>query len=91
MIYKIEHGSIAAIQFVTMPNGKKITVSDSKDEPNLRYLPLEVKEIINRQFGIVFLSHMTVERNLYKIQFLLKLTFSKRAFVGVIPQKINGR
>jgi hypothetical protein len=37
-----------------MPNGKKITVSDSKDEPNLRYLPLEVKEIINRQFCIVF-------------------------------------
>jgi hypothetical protein len=54
MIYKIEHGSIAAVQFVTMPNGKKITVSDSKDERNLRYLPLEVKEIINRQFGIVF-------------------------------------
>jgi len=54
MIYKIEHGSIAAVQFVTMPNGKKITVSDSKDEPNLRVLPLQVITAINRQFGIVF-------------------------------------
>ena len=54
MKYTIKHGSIAAIQFVTMPNGKKIAISDSKDERNLRYLPLEVKEIINRQFGAVF-------------------------------------
>jgi len=54
MKYIIKHGSIAAVQFVTMPNGKKITVSDSKDEPNLRYLPLEVKTEINRQFSIVF-------------------------------------
>jgi len=54
MKYTIKHGSIAAVQFVTMPNGKEITISDSKDERNLRYLPLEVKEIINRQFDIVF-------------------------------------
>jgi hypothetical protein len=54
MIYKIKHGSIAAVQFVTMPNGKEIAISDSKEERNLRYLPLEVKEIINRQFDIVF-------------------------------------
>ena len=54
MKYTIKHGSISAVQFVTMPNGKQITVSDSKDEPNLRVLPLKVIEAINRQFGIVF-------------------------------------
>jgi hypothetical protein len=54
MKYKIKHGSIAAVQFVTMPNGKEITVSDSKEEPNLRFLPLQVIAAINRQFGIVF-------------------------------------
>ena len=54
MKYTIKHGSIAAVQFVTMPNGKQITVSDSKEEPNLRVLPLQVIAAINRQFGIVF-------------------------------------
>ncbi len=54
MKYTIKHGSIAAIQFVTMPNGKQIAISDSKEEPNLRFLPLQVIAAINRQFGIVF-------------------------------------
>lgn len=54
MKYIIKHGSIAAIQFVTMPNGKQIAVSDSKEEPNLRVLPLKVIAAINKQFGIVF-------------------------------------
>jgi len=52
MKYKIKHGSIAAVQFVTMPNGKEIAVSDT--ETNLRFLPLEVKAAINKQFGIIF-------------------------------------
>ena len=54
MKYTIKHGSIAAVQFVTMPNGKKIAISDSKDDPNLRYLPIEIKALINKQFEIVF-------------------------------------
>jgi hypothetical protein len=52
MKYKIKHGSIAAVQFVTMPNGKEIAVSDT--ETNLRFLPLEVKAAINKQFSIIF-------------------------------------
>ena len=54
MKYKIRHGSIAAVQFVTLPNGQEISVSDSNDEPNIKFLPLEVRAAVNRQFGIVF-------------------------------------
>lgn len=54
MKYIIKHSSIAACQYVTMPNGHTLTVSDSLDEPNLKFLPLEVKAAVNRQFGIIF-------------------------------------
>ena len=54
MKYTIKHGAIAACQYVTMPNGQTLTVTDSIDEPNLKYLPLEVKAAVNRQFGIIF-------------------------------------
>ncbi len=54
MKYKIKHGSIAAVQYVTLPSGQQITVTDSGDEPNMRFLPLEVKAAVNRQFGLIF-------------------------------------
>jgi hypothetical protein len=54
MKYTIKHGSIAACQYVTLPNGETITVTDSLDEPNLKHLPIEVKAAVNRQFGIIF-------------------------------------
>ena len=54
MKYVIKHGSIAACQYVTLPSGETITITDCLDEPNLKYLPLEVKAAINRQFGIIF-------------------------------------
>ena len=54
MKYKIKHGSIAAVQHVTFPSGQQITVTDSSDEPNMRFLPLEVKAAVNRQFGLIF-------------------------------------
>lgn len=53
MKYTIKHGSIAACQYVTLPNGKTISISDSPEEENLLLLPLEVKAALNRQFGIV--------------------------------------
>lgn len=54
--YKITHGSIAAVQYVTLPNGSKITVTDAKDgsEIDLLRLPLEVQAAVNRQFGTIF-------------------------------------
>lgn len=54
MKYKIKHGSIAAVQYVTLPDGREITVTDASDEPNMRFLPLNVKAAVNRQFGIIF-------------------------------------
>ena len=54
MKYKIKHGSIAAVQYVTLPDGREITVTDASDEPNMRFLPLEVKAAVNRQFGLIF-------------------------------------
>lgn len=54
MKYIIKHGSIAACQYVTMPDGHTLVVTDSTDEPNLKFLPLEVKAAVNRQFGIIF-------------------------------------
>lgn len=55
-IYTIRHGSIAAVQWVTLPDGKEISVTDAKDgsETQLPKLPLEVRAAINRQFGTVF-------------------------------------
>lgn len=52
--YTIKHGSIAAVQYVTLPDGSKVTVTDSKDDLDLPKLPLEVRAAVNRQFGIVF-------------------------------------
>jgi len=54
MKYTIKHGSIAAVQYVTLPDGKTVSVTDSKDDPTLPKLPLEVQAAVNRQFGIVF-------------------------------------
>lgn len=55
MKYIIKHGSIAACQYVTLSNGKQVTVTDSQ-EPDMDKdsLPLEVLAQVNRQFGIVF-------------------------------------
>ena len=53
MKYIIKHGSIAACQIVTLPNGKELAISDSPEEPNLKFLPFEVIAALNRQFGIV--------------------------------------
>jgi hypothetical protein len=53
-IYTIRHGSIAALQWVTLPDGKKISVTDSKEDETLPRLPLEVQAAVNRQFGIIF-------------------------------------
>jgi hypothetical protein len=54
--YTITHGSIAAVQYVTLPNGSKVTVTDAQDgsEFELKRLPLEVQAAVNRQFGIIF-------------------------------------
>ena len=54
MKYKIKHGSIAAVQYVTLPDGREITVTNASDEPNTRFLPLNVNAAVNRQFGIIF-------------------------------------
>jgi len=54
MKYTIKHGAIAACQYVTLPNGETLAVSDSPDEPNLKHLPLEVRAAVNRQFGVIF-------------------------------------
>lgn len=54
--YKITHGSIAAVQYVTLPNGDKVTVTYALDgsERELPKLPLEVQAAVNRQFGTIF-------------------------------------
>lgn len=54
--YIISHGSIAAVQYVTLPGGVKVTVTDAKDgsEWQLKRLPLEVQVAVNRQFGTIF-------------------------------------
>jgi hypothetical protein len=41
--YTITHGSIAAVQYITLPDGSKVTVTDAKDgsERDLPKLPLE--------------------------------------------------
>jgi hypothetical protein len=55
-IYTIRHGSIAALQWVTLPDGMEVSVTDSKDgsEWRLPRLPLEVQAAVNRQFGTIF-------------------------------------
>lgn len=54
--YTITHGSIAAVQYVTLPNGNKVIVTDARDgsERELPKLPLEVQSAVNRQFGTIF-------------------------------------
>jgi hypothetical protein len=56
MKYIIKHGSIAAVQLVTLPYGEIVSVTDAKDgsELILPVLPLPVRAAINRQFGIIF-------------------------------------
>jgi hypothetical protein len=56
MKYIIKHGSIAALQYVTLPNGQTVSVTDATDgsEHTLPNLPLPVRAAINRQFGIIF-------------------------------------
>ena len=54
--YTITHGSIAAVQYVTLPDGNKVIVTDAMDgsEIELPKLPLEVQAVVNRQFGTIF-------------------------------------
>lgn len=54
--YIIRHGSIAAVQYVVLPDGSQVTVTDAKDgsELELKRLPLEVQAAVNRQYGIIF-------------------------------------
>jgi hypothetical protein len=52
--YTIKHGSIAAVQYVTLPDGDVVTVTDSKQDMEIKCLPLEVQAAVNRQFGIIF-------------------------------------
>ena len=54
MLYTIRHGSIAAVQYVTKPDGSIVTVTDSKEDTDLPKLPLEVQAAVNRQFGTIF-------------------------------------
>ena len=54
MLYTIRHGSIAAVQYVTKPDGTTVIVTDSKDDIDLPKLPLEVQAAVNRQFGTIF-------------------------------------
>ena len=50
--YTIEHGNIAAVQYVTTPEGRKvIVVGGTKTE--FEALPLQVRAAVNKQFGIV--------------------------------------
>ena len=55
-IYTIRHGSIAAVQWVTLPDGYELVVTYAKDgsERTLLRLPLEVQAAVNRQFGTIF-------------------------------------
>ena len=53
-IYTIRHSSIAAVQYVKIPNGIELTVTDSKEDPEMPRLPLEVQAAVNRQFGTIF-------------------------------------
>ena len=54
--YTITHGSIAAVQYVRLPDGDKVIVTDARDgsEIELPRLPVEVQVAVNRQFGAIF-------------------------------------
>jgi hypothetical protein len=53
--YTIRHGSIAAVQYVTRPDGVTVAVTDSREpDRDKDTLPLPVLAAINRQFGIIF-------------------------------------
>jgi hypothetical protein len=54
--YTITHGSIAAVQYVTLPDGNRVTVTDARDgsEIELPRLPVAVQAAVNRQFGTIF-------------------------------------
>jgi hypothetical protein len=53
--YTIRHGSIAACQYVTRPDGTVAYVTDSKEPDREKdTLPLPVLAAVNRQFGIIF-------------------------------------
>jgi hypothetical protein len=54
--YLITHGSIAAVQYVTLPDGNKVIVTDAKDgsEVELPRLPVAIQAAVNRQFGTIF-------------------------------------
>jgi len=54
--YTITHGSIASVQYVTLPDGDKVIVTDARDgsEIELPKLPTKVQAFVNRQFGIIF-------------------------------------
>jgi len=54
--YTITHGSIAAVQYVTLPDGDRIIVTDARDgsEIELPLLPVEVQAAVNKQFGTIF-------------------------------------
>ena len=54
--YTIAHGSIAAVQYVTLPDGNRVTVTDARDgsEIELPRLPVAVQAAVNRQFGTIF-------------------------------------
>lgn len=55
MKYTIKHGNIAAVQYVTLPDGREIMVTDSKEPDKEKdALPLPVLAAVNRQFGIIF-------------------------------------
>jgi hypothetical protein len=55
--YTITHGSIASVQYVTLPDGQKVIVTYAQDgsEKELPKLPIQVQAFVNRQFGIIFI------------------------------------
>lgn len=55
MKYTIKHSCIAACQYVTLPDGREIMVTDSKEPDREKdALPIPVLAAVNRQFGIIF-------------------------------------
>lgn len=68
MKYTISHGSIAAIQYVTTPDGARVTVVGETDEhqPEFEALPLAVRAAVNRQFGAVFSLPVSQRENFVK-------------------------
>mgnify|MGYP003649674804 CR=1 FL=1 len=55
MKYTVNHGSIASVQYITKSNGKKFTITDSKDDHSLlAKFPIEVQDFVNSQFEYIF-------------------------------------